>query len=84
MPNILLAIGAENGPIVGNEVRRVPEQLPIGTLFLLDDSSRDKADLQLPGQCLVLGEVFGGFAGLYWPARVGGHETTEVVFGENG
>jgi hypothetical protein len=48
VPDVLLAIGAQDSTIVGDKVCRVVEQdFFVGTCVLLDDGSWDKADLQL-------------------------------------
>ncbi len=71
MPDILLPVRAQNAPIVGDKVCRVVEQtLLLGTGMLLNDRPRDKAYLQFLGESLVVGEVFGCFAGLLGPAGV--------------
>jgi hypothetical protein len=50
MPDILLAIGAQDSTIVGDEVCRVVEEsILIRSDVLLDDCSWNNADLQLLG-----------------------------------
>ena len=71
MPDVLLAIGAQDSAIVGDEVCRVVEKgFPVGTRVFLDDCSWYYADLQLFRERLVVGEVLGGIAGLDSPAGV--------------
>lgn len=83
VPDILLAIRAQDSTIVGNKVCRVVKQTGlVGSCMLLNDCSWNNADLQLFGESLVVGEVFAGLAGLFGPAGVVRDPAAQVVSGE--
>lgn len=84
VPDVLLAVGAEDLAVVGDEVGRVVEAdlfIP-GICFhdmALDDRPRDEADVQFLSERLVGLQVFLIFAGLYRVCGVVGGPAAEVV-----
>jgi len=99
VPEVLLAVGAEDLAVVGDEVGRVVEvvwfcffSIPVrgAVVFLfwldrvfLDDRPWDDADVELLGEGLVCAEVFLVVAGLGGVEGVRGGPAVEVVSIDN-
>lgn len=76
MPDVLLAVVAEDTPVVGDEVGGVVEERLLlfcrGRAMVFDDGAGDNADVEFTGKRLVCFEVGGCFGGEGSPGRVGG------------
>lgn len=79
VPDVLLAVGSEDRTIVGNEVRRVVEELSAILADFVDDGPWHETDVEFLGESLVVGEILSGGLGLDRPPGIGGCPSTEMI-----